>query len=150
MRASEHLANGQASCAATLATVCCRSGMIRCWMILLPPHPPMRCIIWSSGGWCWMGQARPARPGHCGGSTPIVAADIGYGDNATPVRGWLTAVAWYVVAIKDGDIANAHDAVPLTVASAQVRRRAGKGGMSNWPRPPSARTRSRCPAPAGM
>ena len=62
------------------------------------------------GGWGVLEQIT-AR----GGARPVVAADIGYGDNALFRQG-LTAAGWrYVVAVKGSTSAHAHQAIPQTM-----------------------------------
>jgi SRSO17 transposase len=62
------------------------------------------------GGWGVLEQIT-AR----GGARPVVAADIGYGDNALFRQG-LTARGWrYVVAVKGSTSAYAHGAIPQTM-----------------------------------
>src|SRR3989440_648835 len=74
------------------------------------------------GGWGVLDLATAA-----GGSRPVVAADIGYGDNAL-FRQELTAAGWqYAVAIKGGTTAHDGGAVP------QARP---YGGLGPPPQPP--------------
>ena len=59
------------------------------------------------GGWGLLSQ---------GAARPVVAADCGYGDNAT-FRHELTGRGWcYVVAVKGATSAHAHDAAPAMMA----------------------------------
>jgi SRSO17 transposase len=61
------------------------------------------------GGWGVLDLVTAA-----GGARPVVAADIGYGDNAL-FREQLTAAGWqYAVAVKGSTSAYPHDAVPAT------------------------------------
>jgi SRSO17 transposase len=73
------------------------------------------------GGWGVLDLVTAA-----GGARPVVAADIGYGDNA-PFREQLTAAGWrYAVAVKGGTTAYHGDAVP------QARP---YGGLGQPPKP---------------
>jgi len=79
------------------------------------------------GGW---GVAEEITAG--GGPRPVVAADIGYGDNAL-FRRQLTAAGWqYAVAVKGGTTAYDGDAIP------QARPYGGLGQPPKpaYPRPP--------------
>jgi SRSO17 transposase len=79
------------------------------------------------GGWGVLDLATAA-----GGARPVVAADIGYGDNAL-FRQQLTAAGWqYAVAVKGGTTAYDGDAVP------QARPYGGLGQPPKpaYPRPP--------------
>ena len=80
------------------------------------------------GGWGVLDLVSAA-----GGPRPVVAADIGYGDNAL-FREQLTAAGWpYAVAVKGGTTAHDGDAVP------QARPYGGLGQPPKpaYPRPPA-------------
>jgi SRSO17 transposase len=79
------------------------------------------------GGWGVLEEITAA-----GGGRPVVAADIGYGDNAL-FRQQLTAAGWrYAVAVKGGTTAHDGGAVP------QARPGGGRGRPPRpaYPRPP--------------
>ena len=80
------------------------------------------------GGWGVLDLATAA-----GGARPVVAADIGYGDNAL-FRQQLTAAGWqYAVAVKGSTTAHDGDAVP------QARPYGGRGQPPKpaYPGPPA-------------
>jgi SRSO17 transposase len=75
----------------------------------------------GSGGWGLLERITAA-----GSARPVVAADIGYGDNALFRQG-LTAAGWrYVVGVKGATSAYAHEAIPETRAY---------GGLGQPPKP---------------
>jgi SRSO17 transposase len=79
------------------------------------------------GGW-----GVPAPVTAAGGSRPVVAADIGYGDNAL-FRQQLTAAGWrYAVAVKGSTTAHDGDAVP----QARPYGRLGQPPKPAYPGPP--------------
>ena len=96
------------------------------------------------GGWGVLEQITAA-----GGPRPVVAADIGYGDNAL-FRQQLTAAGWqYVVAVKGSTSAYARRRRP----AGQALRRARPAAQARLPAPAGdlapARDRRRGPGPAG-
>jgi SRSO17 transposase len=80
------------------------------------------------GGWGVLDLVTAA-----GGPRPVVAADIGYGDNAL-FREQLTAAGWqYAVAVKGSTSAHDGDAVPETRPSGGL----GQPPKPAYPRPPA-------------